>query len=102
MNKQLLRVFEFDKKRPHWLVYFSADHARHITKLQLRQPTIDRLVNKREEDIDHFVNFTTKDSIQKSLGMYLEALKKKSAKKRFHFRVCYFLRFLWLHLHNGA
>ena len=81
MNKQLLRLVEFDEKRPHWLVYFSADHARHITKLQLRQPTIDRLVNKREEDIDHFVNFTTKDSIQKSLGMYLEALKKKSAKK---------------------
>ncbi|XP_067948537.1 enoyl-CoA delta isomerase 1, mitochondrial-like isoform X1 [Watersipora subatra] len=54
------------------------DHARHLTKLQLRQKTIDRLLSRRQEDIDYFVKFTTKDSIQKSLEMYLKALKNKS------------------------
>lgn len=53
------------------------DHARRITKLQLRQPTLDRLLNSRQEDIEHFVNFIKKESIQKSLGMYLEALKNR-------------------------
>jgi len=56
-------------------------HARHITKLQLRQSTIDRLVKNRQEDIDHFVNFIMKDTIQKSLGMYVAALKKKGGSK---------------------
>lgn len=53
------------------------DHARHLSKSMMRKPTIDRLVSSRESDIQFFVNFITKDSIQKSLGMYLEMLKKR-------------------------
>lgn len=53
------------------------DHARQITKSMMRKPTIDKLTSNREADIQHFVNFITKDSIQKSLRMYLEMLKKR-------------------------
>ncbi|XP_044037807.1 enoyl-CoA delta isomerase 1, mitochondrial-like [Siniperca chuatsi] len=53
------------------------DHARQITKSMMRKPTIDKLTSNREADIQHFVNFITKDSIQKSLRMYLESLKKR-------------------------
>ncbi|KAF6023865.1 ECI1 [Bugula neritina] len=56
-------------------------HARHLSKLQLRQPTLDRLLHTRQEDIDNFVSFITKESIQKSLGMYLAALKQRSKAK---------------------
>ncbi|KAK9535669.1 hypothetical protein VZT92_008039 [Zoarces viviparus] len=53
------------------------DHARAITKSMMRKPTIDKLASNRDADIKHFVNFITKDSIQKSLGMYMEMLKKR-------------------------
>uniref|UniRef100_A0A3P9MNI1 Enoyl-CoA delta isomerase 1, mitochondrial n=1 Tax=Oryzias latipes TaxID=8090 RepID=A0A3P9MNI1_ORYLA len=53
------------------------DHARQITKSMMRKPTIDRLTSNRDADIQNFVNFITKDSIQKSLRAYLEILKKK-------------------------
>ncbi|KAF7647012.1 hypothetical protein LDENG_00178980 [Lucifuga dentata] len=53
------------------------DHARQITKSMMRKPTIDKLRSSREADIQNFVSFITKDSIQKSLGMYLEMLKKR-------------------------
>ncbi|TNN61618.1 Enoyl-CoA delta isomerase 1, mitochondrial [Liparis tanakae] len=45
------------------------DHARALTKSMMRKPTIDKLTSDREADIQHFVNFITKDSIQKSLGI---------------------------------
>uniref|UniRef100_A0A3Q1IQZ2 Enoyl-CoA delta isomerase 1, mitochondrial n=1 Tax=Anabas testudineus TaxID=64144 RepID=A0A3Q1IQZ2_ANATE len=53
------------------------DHARQITKSMMRKPTIDKLTSNREADVQNFVSFITKDSIQKSLRMYLEMLKKK-------------------------
>ncbi|KAM9346381.1 enoyl-CoA delta isomerase 1, mitochondrial [Symphorus nematophorus] len=53
------------------------DHARQITKSMMRKPTIDKLTSNREADIKNFVSFISKDSIQKSLGMYLEMLKKR-------------------------
>ncbi|XP_071759215.2 enoyl-CoA delta isomerase 1, mitochondrial [Centroberyx gerrardi] len=53
------------------------DHARQITKSMMRKPTIDKLMSNREADIHNFVSFITKDSIQKSLRMYLEMLKKR-------------------------
>ncbi|XP_041813152.1 enoyl-CoA delta isomerase 1, mitochondrial [Chelmon rostratus] len=53
------------------------DHARQITKSMMRKPTIDKLTSNREADIQNFVSFITKESIQKSLGMYLEMLKKR-------------------------
>ncbi|CAL1588591.1 unnamed protein product [Knipowitschia caucasica] len=55
------------------------DHARQITKSMMRKPTIDKLTSNREADIKNFVSFITKDSIQKSLHMYLEMLKKRKA-----------------------
>lgn len=45
----------------------------------MRKPTIDKLMSNREADIQHFVNFITKDSIQKSLGAYLDMLKKRKS-----------------------
>uniref|UniRef100_A0A8D0G6Q1 Enoyl-CoA delta isomerase 1, mitochondrial n=1 Tax=Sphenodon punctatus TaxID=8508 RepID=A0A8D0G6Q1_SPHPU len=51
------------------------DHARQITKSMMRKPTVDRLLTHRESDIQNFVSFITKDSIQKSLRMYIEMLK---------------------------
>lgn len=56
------------------------DHARQLTKSMMRKQTIDKLMSNRESDIQNFVNFITKDSIQKSLGMYLAMLKKKKSK----------------------
>ncbi|XP_040918757.1 enoyl-CoA delta isomerase 1, mitochondrial [Toxotes jaculatrix] len=53
------------------------DHARQITKSMMRKPIIDKLTSNREADIQNFVSFITKDSIQKSLRMYLEMLKKR-------------------------
>ncbi|XP_056389928.1 enoyl-CoA delta isomerase 1, mitochondrial isoform X2 [Hyla sarda] len=53
------------------------DHARQITKSMMRKPTIDRLVKLREADINNFVSFITRDSIQKSLQVYMDRLKQK-------------------------
>ncbi|NXG02095.1 ECI1 isomerase, partial [Sakesphorus luctuosus] len=53
------------------------DHARQITKSMMRKAVLDRLVAHREEDIKYFINFISKESIQKSLRMYMEMLKKK-------------------------
>lgn len=55
------------------------DHARQISKSLMRKPTIEKLVSKREADIQNFVGFITKDSIQKSLQMYIEMLKKRKS-----------------------
>lgn len=65
------------KTMTKWLAI--PDHARQITKSMMRKPTIDKLVANREADIKNFVDFITKDSIQKSLHMYLEMLKKRKA-----------------------
>lgn len=53
------------------------DHARQITKSMMRKPAIDRLVKQREADINNFVSFITRDSIQKSLQVYMDRLKQK-------------------------
>ncbi|MBN3303871.1 ECI1 isomerase, partial [Amia calva] len=53
------------------------DHARQITKSMMRKPTLDKLLSHRESDVNNFINFITKDSIQKLLKMYMERLKQK-------------------------
>uniref|UniRef100_A0A9L0IF55 Enoyl-CoA delta isomerase 1, mitochondrial n=1 Tax=Equus asinus TaxID=9793 RepID=A0A9L0IF55_EQUAS len=53
------------------------DHARQLTKNMMRKPTVDRLLKQRDTDIQNFVSFISRDSIQKSLQMYLEKLKQK-------------------------
>ncbi|XP_056143904.1 enoyl-CoA delta isomerase 1, mitochondrial [Lampris incognitus] len=55
------------------------DHARQITKSMMRKPTIDKLLSNREADVQNFVSFITKESIQKSLRMYMEMLKKRKS-----------------------
>jgi len=55
--------------------------ARHVSKMLMRQPTLDKLITAKEDDIEHFANFITQPIIQKPLGLYLEALKSKSKKK---------------------
>ncbi|XP_010144201.1 PREDICTED: enoyl-CoA delta isomerase 1, mitochondrial [Buceros rhinoceros silvestris] len=54
------------------------DHSRQLTKSMMRKAVLDRLLAHREEDIQNFVSFISKESIQKSLHMYMEMLKKKS------------------------
>jgi len=53
------------------------DHARQLTKTLMRKPTADRLLTERDADIQNFVRFICRDSIQKSLHAYLEKLKQK-------------------------
>ncbi|XP_077618755.1 enoyl-CoA delta isomerase 1, mitochondrial [Crocuta crocuta] len=53
------------------------DHARQLSKNMMRKPTADRLVKQRDADIQYFVSFISRDSIQKSLHTYLEKLKEK-------------------------
>ncbi|XP_020862391.1 enoyl-CoA delta isomerase 1, mitochondrial isoform X1 [Phascolarctos cinereus] len=53
------------------------DHARQLTKTMMRKPTVDQLLKQREADIQNFVGFISKDSIQKSLHMYLKFLKER-------------------------
>ena len=57
------------------------DHARQISKSMMRKQLVDRLAAGQDEDIDNFCQLVTKDSIQKSLGLYMESLKKKADKK---------------------
>jgi len=54
-------------------------HARELTKASMRQDTISLLMAQKENDIQNFVSFITKDSIQKSLKFYLDSLKKPRA-----------------------
>ncbi|NWI11463.1 ECI1 isomerase, partial [Crypturellus soui] len=53
------------------------DHARQITKSMMRKSVLDRLVTHQEEDVQHFVSFIAKESIQKSLRKYMEMLRKR-------------------------
>ncbi|TMW65121.1 hypothetical protein Poli38472_009288 [Pythium oligandrum] len=54
------------------------DLARVKTKQLMRQDTADRLRQNQKEDLDHFTDFAQTDKVQKTLGWYLESLKKKS------------------------
>ncbi|EHA99246.1 3,2-trans-enoyl-CoA isomerase, mitochondrial [Heterocephalus glaber] len=53
------------------------DHVRQLTKNMIRKATADHLIKHREADIQNFINFISRDSIQKSLQVYLENLKQK-------------------------
>ncbi|XP_029425684.1 enoyl-CoA delta isomerase 1, mitochondrial isoform X2 [Nannospalax galili] len=53
------------------------DHSRQLTKNMMRKAMADNLIKQREADIQNFVSFISRDSIQKSLHTYLEKLKQK-------------------------
>uniref|UniRef100_A0ABM5EZI3 Enoyl-CoA delta isomerase 1, mitochondrial n=1 Tax=Pogona vitticeps TaxID=103695 RepID=A0ABM5EZI3_9SAUR len=55
------------------------DHARQLSKSSLRKPTVDRLLAHREADVQDFVRFISRDSIQKSLQVYMGMLKRRKA-----------------------
>ncbi|POI29411.1 hypothetical protein CIB84_006840 [Bambusicola thoracicus] len=55
------------------------DHSRQLTKTMMRKAVLDHMLAHREEDIQNFVKFISKDSIQKSLSVYMEMLKKKKS-----------------------
>ncbi|XP_004706219.2 enoyl-CoA delta isomerase 1, mitochondrial [Echinops telfairi] len=87
---EALRVGIVDKVVPEDQVHSAAlavmaqwlaipDHARQLTKAMLRKPTVDNLVRQRDADIQQFVSFISRDSIQKGLQMYLQMLKQKKA-----------------------
>lgn len=42
----------------------------------MRRDTLSKLLAQRESDTQDFIEFSQRDSIQKSLKSYLEALKK--------------------------
>ncbi|XP_061456069.1 enoyl-CoA delta isomerase 1, mitochondrial [Rhineura floridana] len=55
------------------------DYARQISKSSMRKPTVDHMLAHRDADIQNFVRFISRDSIQKSLQVYLEMLKRRKA-----------------------
>ena len=59
------------------LIGVLADHARQITKSMIRKSTLEGVLNQREADIKNFVEFVSRDSIQKSLQFYAQSLQKQ-------------------------
>ncbi len=51
--------------------------ARHLTKMALRQPTLDLFHKRRKDDVEAFVSMVMQDALQKPLGAYIASLKKK-------------------------
>jgi len=49
-------------------------NAFHMTKLQVRQSSLERLKSKRNEDVDNFVSYIFTDALQNDLGAYLASL----------------------------
>ena len=43
----------------------------------MRKPTLDTLVGKEEEDMEHFLKVILSAETQKKIGQYLQALKTK-------------------------
>lgn len=56
--------------------------ARELTKSSLRRDTLNKLISQREADVEEFAEFCMKDSVQKSLGHYLESLKASRKPKK--------------------
>jgi len=52
------------------------EYARQLTKQALRKPVVDRLAARQDNDVENIVKFLTQDSVQQSLGRYLQSLKK--------------------------
>lgn len=52
--------------------------SRATMKLSLRVDLIDNFLKSREEDMDNFVNFILKESVQNNLGKYMEQLRSKA------------------------
>eukprot|EP00092_Neocalanus_flemingeri_P046357 GFUD01052127.1.p1 GENE.GFUD01052127.1~~GFUD01052127.1.p1 ORF type:complete len:149 (-),score=53.66 GFUD01052127.1:97-543(-) len=55
--------------------------AVHMSKMRMRQPTLDKLVTRKAADIDYFISYIMEPGVQEPMGRYLQALKNKSKKK---------------------
>lgn len=51
--------------------------ARFVSKMLTRRPILEELKRNREADVEQFARFVSSMRVQKSLGMYLESLKKR-------------------------
>jgi Delta3-Delta2-enoyl-CoA isomerase len=69
-------VIDAAKREAHKWIRIPME-ARVGAKELTRGPQIQNLLDNRQEDTDHFVSFVTKESVQKSLDMYIEQMKKK-------------------------
>lgn len=47
-----------------------------MTKEISRQPTIQWLIDNKQKDLDFVLEFMQSTGVQKSLGLYLQSLKK--------------------------
>lgn len=85
---EALKIGLVDKLIPEDKIYETAlntmsrwlavpDHARQLSKSIMRKATVDRLLTHRESDVQNFVSFISRESIQKSLGKYMEKLKQR-------------------------
>ena len=54
--------------------------ARAMTKRKFRSKALEQLENEREKDMGEFLFFVNQPSVQKGLGVYMEALKAKAKK----------------------
>ena len=48
-----------------------------ITKKVMRRDAVEALENKREEDIEEFVDCITDEEVQKAIGLQIERITKK-------------------------
>lgn len=53
------------------------DVARELTKSSMRRETLNKLIPKREADIESFVEFVSKDYIQSALKIYFDELRTR-------------------------
>lgn len=47
-----------------------------MTKSISRQPVVQWLIDNKQKDLDFVIKFMQSPSVQKSLGLYLQSLKK--------------------------
>ena len=50
--------------------------ARELTKSSMRREAMSNLIAQKESDIQEFVDFASREYVQKSLKAYLDVLKK--------------------------
>lgn len=53
------------------------EHARQATKRATRKEIIQKFLEYRDQDVENYINFITRPEIQKTIGTYFDALKKK-------------------------
>lgn len=56
--------------------------ARELTKSSMRRDTLSKLLSQRDADVDQFVEFSSKEYVQRSLEGYLEQLKNRKPKQQ--------------------